>query len=235
MVSMGRPKVSEGWDRPWMHDAEVTERKKGEAAAKVAAAESLGRWPANIVHDGSADVLAAFPDSDGQRAEVGPQHGAKPGVNVYGDYGPRETFAPRNDSGSAARFFFSAKADADDRLGSRHPTVKPVDLMQWLCRLVTPPGGTILDPFAGTGTTGEAAWREGFNAVLIEREAEYQADIARRMGLCRSGPATRSAESAKARYAGKPVDDGPLFGGTGLGGADRFTADSQTRNRTDRT
>jgi site-specific DNA-methyltransferase (adenine-specific) len=177
-----------------------------------------GRWPANIVHDGSAEVLAAFPDADGARAGVGPQYGDKSAVNAYGNWGPRQVMEPRNDSGSAARFFYSAKADADDRLGSKHPTVKPVDLMQWLCRLVCPPGGTILDPFAGTGTTGEAAWREGFNAVLIEREAEYQADIARRMGLCLSGPATRSAESAKARYADKPKDNGPLFSGTGLAG-----------------
>lgn len=58
-----------------------------------------------------------------------------------------------------------------------------VDLMQWLCRLVTPPGGVVLDPFAGTGSTREAAWREGFSAVLIEREAQYQTDIARSMGL----------------------------------------------------
>ena len=90
--------------------------------------------------------------------------------------------------------------------------------MQWLCRLVTPPGGTILDPFAGTGTTGEAAWRDFSMPVPIEREAEYQGDIARRMGLCLSGPATRSAESAKARYADKPTDHGPLFGGAGLAG-----------------
>jgi len=82
--------------------------------------------------------------------------------------------------------------------------------MQWLCRLVTPPGGTVLDPFAGTGTTGEAAWREGFSAVLVEREAEYQADIRRRMALCRAGPAERKRESAKARAcAGAPL---PLFG-----------------------
>jgi DNA methylase len=71
-----------------------------------------------------------------------------------------------SDSGSAARFYYTAKADDDDRLGSKHPTVKPLDLMQYLCRLVTPPGGTVLDLFAGTGTTGEAAWREGFRAVL---------------------------------------------------------------------
>lgn len=97
------------------------------------------------------------------------------------------------------RFFYSAKADADDRIGSKHPTVKPVDVMQWLCRLVTPPGGTVLDPFAGTGTTGEAAFREGFRAVLVEREEAYQADIARRLELALAGPATRKAESVKAR------------------------------------
>jgi len=81
--------------------------------------------------------------------------------------------------------------------------------MQWLCRLVTPPGGTVLDPFAGTGTTGEAAWREGFSAVLIEREAEYQADIRRRMGLCLAGPDERKREAIKARHGDLPA--GPLF------------------------
>ena len=110
------------------------------------------------------------------------------------------------------RFFYSAKADANDRIGSKHPTVKPVDVMQWLCRLVTPPGGTVLDPFAGTGTTGEAAFREGFQAVLVEREEAYQADIARRMELALAGPATRKAESWKARgKAEAPI--GGLFGG----------------------
>lgn len=168
------------------------------------AADGLGRWPANIVHDGSPEVVAAFPDAPGQQRSVGPQHGAKAAVNVFGDFGPR------GDAGSAARFFYSAKADADDRLGSRHPTVKPVDLMQWLCRLVTPPGGTVLDPFAGTGTTGEAAWREGFSAVLVERESEYQADIRRRMKLALGGPDERKRESVKARAAND--DPGPLFG-----------------------
>lgn len=140
-----------------------------------------GRWPANVIHDGSEEVLAAFPETDGQLAAVGPQHGAKKSVNTYGDYGPRELTEPRGDSGSAARFFYSAKADAGDRLGSKHPTVKPVDLMAYLCRLITPTGGTVLDPFAGSGTTGMACMREGFNAILIEREAEYVADIKRRI------------------------------------------------------
>jgi site-specific DNA-methyltransferase (adenine-specific) len=140
-----------------------------------------GRWPANVIHDGSDEVLAAFPDAPGQQRTVGPEHGAKSSVNVYGDYGARETFAPRSDAGSAARFFYSAKADAEDRLGSKHPTVKPVDLMAYLCRLVTPPGGLVLDPFAGSGTTGMACLREGFRAILIEREPEYVADIKRRL------------------------------------------------------
>jgi site-specific DNA-methyltransferase (adenine-specific) len=122
-------------------------------------------------------------------------------------------YARDGDGGSAARFFYTAKADADDRLGSKHPTVKPVDLMQWLCRLVTPKGGTVLDPFAGTGTTGEAAFREGFKAVLIEREEEYQADIRRRMALVLAGPDERARESIKAKTKDQPVDHGPLFAG----------------------
>ena len=87
------------------------------------------------------------------------------------------------DEGSASRFFYCAKATKAERVDSKHPTVKPIALMRYLCRLVTPPGGTVLDPFAGTGTTGQAAQAEGFNAVLIERELEYQADIRRRLGL----------------------------------------------------
>ena len=88
------------------------------------------------------------------------------------------------DEGSAARFFesypfddqpvfYQAKAGKDDRAGSKHPTVKPIALMQALVRHVTPPGGTVLDPFAGSGTTGEAALREGFNCILMEAEPEY--------------------------------------------------------------
>jgi site-specific DNA-methyltransferase (adenine-specific) len=84
---------------------------------------------------------------------------------------------PADAGGTASRFFYCAKASKADRAGSKHPTVKPQSLMRWLCRLVTPPGGTILDCFAGSGSTGAAAMREGFNAVLIEREAEYVADI----------------------------------------------------------
>jgi DNA modification methylase len=96
-----------------------------------------GRFPANLIHDGSPEVTAPL--------------------------------------GSAARFFYTAKASKEDRDGSPHPTMKPTDLMRYLCRLITPPGGLVLDPFAGSGSRGKGALLEGFRAVLIEREPEYAA------------------------------------------------------------
>jgi site-specific DNA-methyltransferase (adenine-specific) len=174
----------------------------------------LGRWPANVIHDGSDEVVGAFPEThsagaartaaegshSGAMGDVGFTHGA-PAMR-FGDAG-----------GSAARFFYSAKADSLDRIGSKHPTVKPVDLMRYLCRLVTPPGGVVLDPFAGTGTTGQAAFLEGFRAILIEREAEYVADIERRMALTVAGPDEKAHAIVKAK--GKVEDAGPLFAGMG--------------------
>lgn len=172
----------------------------------------MGRWPANLIHDGSDEVLEAFPDAPGQQGDLNDTGRDRPTKTRFGDMAQPKPHAARGDSGSASRFFYSAKADADDRIGSKHPTVKPVDLMRYLVRLVTPPGGTVLDAFAGTGTTGEAAWREGFNAVLIERDTEYQQDIAERMRLCLSGPDEKRREIIKRRGL---VDDdaGPLFGG----------------------
>ena len=171
----------DGWDRPWMHDHAAKKSHAERVAGNVAKAEALGRWPANLVHDGSDEVLAAFPDAPGQQRYTGPEFGNKDSVNCYGDYGPIKAAAPRNDSGSAARFFYSAKATAKDRAGSRHPTVKPLALMTWLVRLITPPGGMVLDPFAGTGTTLLTADRLGFDAIGIEQSAEYVADIHRRL------------------------------------------------------
>jgi DNA modification methylase len=84
-------------------------------------------------------------------------------------------------SPSASRVFYSAKASAADRLGSKHPTVKPVDYMRWLVRMVTPPGGTVLDPFAGSGTTLMACMAEGFDCIMVEKKPGYLADIRRRM------------------------------------------------------
>lgn len=142
---------------------------------------SPGRWPANVVHDGSEEVLAGFPESKSPMPYI--RQSGSASKQVYGDYASRDggVNSSFGDSGSAARFFYTAKADKEDRLQSKHPTVKPVDLIRWLARMVTPPGGTILDCFAGSGTTGMAALMEGFNAVLVEREAEYVADIRRRL------------------------------------------------------
>ena len=114
----------------------------GYAGIRVGSSEK-GRWPANLIHDGSEEVLAGLGDS--------------------------------------ARFFYCAKANKRDRCGSKHPTVKPINLIQYLIRLITSKGGTVLDPFAGSGTTGEAAIREGCKGILIEREASYFADIENRL------------------------------------------------------
>jgi DNA modification methylase len=157
-----------------------------------------GRYPANLIHDGSEEVLALFPDAFG-----GSSNGDAT-VGVSGNSTPlrRGMLIPRNDSGSAARFFYCSKADkrdrdegcelleekvakrtqdgGDDTRGrpiprnrNHHPTVKPTSLMQYLCKLITPPDGLVLDPFMGSGSTGKAAMLAGFRFVGIEREAEY--------------------------------------------------------------
>jgi DNA modification methylase len=162
-----------------------------------------GRFPANVITDGSDEVVAGFPESDASLT------GGKPTPRKIGASTPIcgvRSLVAHGDSGSASRFFYSAKADATDRAFSKHPTVKPVSLMRWLVRLVTPPGGTVLDVFAGTGTSAHAALLEGFNAILIERESEYRADIARRMSLVFAG------EVERAKHAKTEAHDSlPLF------------------------
>jgi DNA modification methylase len=148
-----------------------------------------------LPNPGKAEVLAGFPESvsTGGSGEVSKNwrgDGHTVGASLAGATGGF------GDIGSAARYFYTAKADSDDRLGSKHPTVKPVDLMAYLCRLVCPPGGIILDPFAGSGTTGMACMREGFNAVLIEREAAYVADIKRRLAHVKGEDAPLFAKEA---------------------------------------
>lgn len=157
---------------------------KSDAGATSALTTSdQGRWPANVVHDGSPEVIAAFPLAGGQRGDLVATGRARPSKHALGDMAAPAAHRARRDSGSAARFFYSAKASSADRCGSSHPTVKPIALMRWLCRLVTPPGGLILDPFAGSGTTGSAVMREGFRAILIEREDRFVGDIHHRMSL----------------------------------------------------
>lgn len=137
-----------------------------------------GRFPANLIHDGSDDVLACFPQSKGQQGDVRGTEPSKPAKNVYGEYARVEA-AARGDDGSAARFFYCAKPTQKERnLGgveNTHVTVKPIALMRYLCRLVTPANGVVLDPFAGSGSTGVAALCEGFDFLGVERDPESAA------------------------------------------------------------
>ena len=137
----------------------------------------LGRWPANLIHDGSDEVLHAFPQAPGQMAKASTSDTQRAGQNTYGVMARGSNGAePRGDTGSAARFFYCAKASRSDRgAENTHPTVKPTDLMRYLCRLVTPPGGVVLDPFMGSGSTGKAAVLEGFQFIGCEMSPEYMA------------------------------------------------------------
>lgn len=145
-------------------------------------AQPAGRWPANLIHDGSPEVVALFPESTSGAMKAGTQRAAqdKPGSVCFGTYGGAVASADiQASSGSAARFFYCAKASKSDRgADNNHPTVKPSELMRYLVRLVTPPGGVVLDPFMGSGSTGKAAMREGFRFVGIDMTAEY-VEIAR--------------------------------------------------------
>lgn len=141
---------------------------------------ALKKLPEHLKHlfkklpnPGSEEVLAGFPDSNGSGAARKLNRGRR-----KGDWGMSDAPGELRDagSGSAARFFYCAKVSKSDRGDTNnHPTVKPTDLMRYLCRLVTPPGGIVLDPFTGSGSTGRGAVLEGFQFIGIEREAEYVA------------------------------------------------------------
>ena len=218
VVADDQDKLAVNWDRMQStKQSTIATALSPKKQIHLAEYKKEGRWPANLIHDGSEEVLAGFPESKSSGGCGDASKKTALAGHIYGEYSG-ETLGQNagglGDSGSAARFFYTAKADTDDRLGSKHPTVKPLDLIQYLVRLVTPLQGMVLDCFAGTGTMGEAAFREGFRAILIEREAEYQADIRRRMALCLSGPDERAREAVKARMKDKPIDAGPLFGGS---------------------
>jgi site-specific DNA-methyltransferase (adenine-specific) len=211
----------DGWDRPWRHDSGASARTYAAKVEGNRKAVEQGRWPANLLHDGSDEVMELFP-------QTGVSSGGRIGCK---DTGTTAVYTAKNsglvgkytkgnpgffDSGSAARFFYCAKASRKEReMGcegmeertlstmsggefkpdssggnhntagnpnhhvarNNHPTVKPLALMRYLCRLVTPPGGLILDPFMGSGTTGIAAKQEDFNFTGIDISQEY-CDIA---------------------------------------------------------
>jgi DNA modification methylase len=186
-----------GWDGSVQGEEPTTDNGK------------IGRWPANVIHDGSDEVVELFPSN------AGGGHWTKTKTTGFGEFGggSSEYFGPgeKDGKGSAARFFYCAKASKrdrnegldidefplkhyttankmggegdtmltgsgnprDSRKQNHHPTVKPTDLMAYLCRLVTPKGGTVLDPFMGSGSTGKAAMYEGFNFIGIEMTDDY--------------------------------------------------------------
>ena len=137
---------------------------------------TLGRWPANVLHDGSDEVTSLFPDSKGQQGNVQGTEPSRTGdenTNCYGEYG-RVPFQKREEvDTSAARFFYCAKASKSDRgEGNTHPTVKPTELMRYLVRLITPPNGIVFDPFTGSGSTGKACALEGFRFLGAELDED---------------------------------------------------------------
>lgn len=144
---------------------------------------TAGRWPSNCIHDGSDEVLDAFAAFGERKSRSGAKKANKASIGYGGSDVAFDTQGYGNDTGTAARFFYAAKASKSERAGSNHPTVKPLSLMKYLCRLVCPPGGTVLDMFCGSGTTLLAAQMEGFHAVGIEQDAGYVADAKRRLGL----------------------------------------------------
>ena len=144
-------------------------------------AHTAGRWPANVVLDESQAEALDEQSGESRDGTAVKRNRSEDGRAPYEASSYMITDRSREDQtyggqGGASRFFYVAKADASERPrvnGTAHPTVKPLDLMRWLVRLVTPPGGTVLDPFAGSGTTVEACIIEGFQCIAIEREADY--------------------------------------------------------------
>jgi site-specific DNA-methyltransferase (adenine-specific) len=192
----------EGWDRPWKHDDSARATHAAKIRANVEKAETLGRWPANVLLD--EDAATALDEQTGDLLGCNtPKTMDSGGKSIFGIGQPGYVYG---DSGGASRFYYVAKPSREERdmgcydlphkqrddsrkdgnpggdtprnrglqpRGNFHPTVKPVELMRWLVRLVTPINGTVLDPFTGSGTTGMACAYEQRQFIGIEREAEY--------------------------------------------------------------
>ena len=211
---VGTDDMSAQFNREWKQDGTFGNGKRASQNKQCA----QGRFPANLIHDGSDEVVGLFPESLGSGTARTLKRNTKPEQKGWGmnTTASDEARLRNAGSGSAARFFYCAKASKRDRdegcdgmpqsvqqsvahgdkqygtlpytnepremnprpRANHHPTVKPTDLMRYLCRLVTPTGGTVLDPFMGSGSTGKAAVLEGFNFIGCDMTAEY-VDIAR--------------------------------------------------------
>ena len=202
-VSVDDPRL--GGKGTWSSDKMAKNVYEGGYAGKRVGSSPDGRWPANLIHDGSDEVVGLFPETTSGAIKAGQPAGRdmRAGSEDHNRAGGRPV-QPRDvagSTGSASRFFYCAKASKRDRdeglegfdakagdtwgegIGhasgaavtrrNAHPTVKPTDLMRYLCRLITPVGGTVLDPFMGSGSTGKAAMKERFNFIGIERDESY--------------------------------------------------------------
>lgn len=235
-VGTGGDRASGGLDGK---KADATTALGGSWAGIRHARPTGGRWPANVIHDGSDEVLQAFPHTGPTPGSYETSH--RDTTAYSGSWPERIVRKGHKDAGgSAARFFYCAKASKRDRdeglesfervaagmcsntsgqhitrrddgyavapRANNHPTVKPTDLMRYLCRLVTPAGGTVLDPFMGSGSTGKAAVLEGFGFIGIERAAEYaaiaEARIAHATEEVRANAAAPSEDPAQIRLFG---------------------------------
>jgi site-specific DNA-methyltransferase (adenine-specific) len=171
-----------------------------------------GRWPANLIHDGSPEAVAGMPETgvsgaarNGRPSAALNRGSIGPGGGLHGNG------ALHADHGSAARYFYSAKTSPAERAGSRHPTIKPLALMRYLVRLVTPPGGVVLDPYLGSGTTLLAAEAEG--VTCYGAEAEHLEDILHRWDHRRE--IRRASEGVQETAGGRDEHEaqGELFPG----------------------
>ena len=174
--------MQDGWRRPWMDDPEAVAANAARSRESVAKSEELGRFPANVLLDEHAAA-----EMDEQSGVLRARGNVSPTAGGGGMYGHKVTTVDhgKGDTGGASRFFpvfkYQAKApkkerpviEREDGTKIQHPTVKPLALLDWLVTLITPPGGTVLDPFAGTGTTLQAALNKGFSAIGVEQDPDY--------------------------------------------------------------
>jgi site-specific DNA-methyltransferase (adenine-specific) len=197
--------TNDGLGRPYGGENKVYGSYGMERGTKTGDALT-GRWPANFIHDGSKEVVGLFPETGKSSRTYKKQVRKRSGFKLSGsEDNVQEANAPDNygDSGSAARFFYCAKASKSERgEGNTHPTVKPLALMKYLITLGLPPGGIVLDPFCGSGTTALACKELGRNYICIEKELEYYQIACNRLD--------QPIEPIPDEPIEEPVDNSPL-------------------------
>lgn len=173
-LNIDASRIGDGGQLQWSAPRDMGYHGGSDNANANANANAKGRWPANVLFDEEAAELLDEQSGRSTSRKGAPRASASPGDG----YGMTHTGAEYSDTGGASRFFYVAKAAKSERnrgviAKNDHPTVKPVALMEYLVRLITPARGLVLDPFAGSGTTGVAAVRLGFDFVGIDQDAHY--------------------------------------------------------------